>query len=129
MGGVLNAIDRGYFRRAIAESALQQSRALERGEEVIVGVNRYQDAEDHPVPTLVIDPEVERMQVAGLKELRARRDPTRHQAALDRLRRMALDGANVMPALIDAAEADATVGEMMHTLQSVYGTYDGGPEW
>jgi methylmalonyl-CoA mutase N-terminal domain/subunit len=129
MGGVLNAIDRGYFRRAIAESALQQSRALERGEEVIVGVNRYQDEDDHPVPILVIDPEVERMQVARLKELRARRDATRHQAALDRLRRTALDEANVMPALIDAAEADATVGEMMHTLQSVYGTYDGGPEW
>jgi len=67
--------------------------------------------------------------VARVKALRAGRDAARHADALRRLEADATDGANVMPALIEASKADATVGEMMKTLQRVYGTYDGGPEW
>ncbi len=128
MGGVLAAIDRGYFRRRIAESALEENRRIDRGEQVIVGVTRFQD--DHPpIPTLKIDQHVEDQQVARLKQLKRTRDARRHEAALERLRSDAASGANVMPALIAAAQANATVGEMMDTLKTVYGTYDGGPEW
>ncbi|MBP9025617.1 MAG: hypothetical protein KBH81_05665, partial [Phycisphaerae bacterium] len=85
------------------------------------------------IPVLKIDEEVEREQVARLKELKARRDADpasreRHAKALGALREAAACGANVMPALIEASEALATVGEMMHTLEGVYGRYDGGPE-
>lgn len=71
---------------------------------------------------------VEREQVGKLRDMKKRRDKARHTAALASLRQAAMDGANVMPALVEAAEALATVGEMMETLKSVYGPYDGGPE-
>jgi methylmalonyl-CoA mutase N-terminal domain/subunit len=128
LGGVLPAIDRGYFRRSIAESSHRFGQELERGERVIVGVNKYVDSDHPPIDILRIDEQVEREQVARLRDLRARRDAARHAAALRSLRDTAASGANVMPALIDAAEADATVGEMMDALKEVYGVYDGGPE-
>ncbi|HEY3241762.1 MAG TPA: methylmalonyl-CoA mutase family protein [Phycisphaerae bacterium] len=129
MGGVLRAVDRGYFRRAIAESAVEENRRVERGAQVIVGVTRFAEDEPERIPTLKIEQHVEDQQIARLRQLKAQRDPQRHRAALERLRRDAAEGTNVMPALIEAAEADATVGEMMNTLKTVYGTYDGGPEW
>jgi len=129
MGGVLKAIDRGYFRRAIAESSLDQQRKLDRGEQKIVGVTDFVEKGPPGVPTLKITQETEDVQIAKLKALKASRDKVRHRAALERLRQDAHDGRNVMPALVDAAEADATVGEMMDTMKSVFGAYDGGPEW
>ncbi|MBI1826488.1 MAG: methylmalonyl-CoA mutase [Planctomycetes bacterium] len=129
MGGVVKAIDRGYFRRCIAESALDQQRALDRGETKIVGVTDFVEEEPQEIHILQITEETERVQIAQLKELKRARDAKCHAEALDCLRRDARDGANVMPALIDAAEADATVGEMMETMKSVFGAYDGGPEW
>jgi methylmalonyl-CoA mutase N-terminal domain/subunit len=129
MGGVLKAIDRGYFRRAIAESALDQQRQMDRGEIKVVGVTDF--VEDGPpnIPILQISHETERAQVESLKALKKTRDRQRHAAALDRLRRDAQADANLMPALIDAAHADATVGEMMNVMAEVFGRYDGGPEW
>ena len=128
-GGVLPAIDQGYFRRKIAESAMRQARAQEAGELITVGVNRFRDEEDKPIDILQIDQEIEDTQVARLKEMKARRDSGRHRDALDKVREAARAGENMMPSLIEASEADATVGEMMSTMQSVFGTYDGGPEW
>jgi len=81
------------------------------------------------VELLQISQATEDAQVARLKKLKATRDAKKHTAALDRLREDARKGMNVMPALIEAAEADATVGEMMDTMRTVFGTYDGGPEW
>ena len=129
MGGVLKAIDRGYFRRCIAESAHAQQRAMDNGKLKVVGVTDF--IEDGPpgIDTLQITHETEAAQVKRLKELKASRDKTRHAEALARLREDAKADANLMPALIDAAEADATVGEMMSTMKSVFGAYDGGPEW
>jgi len=127
-GGVLPATEAGYFRRAIADSSARFGAEFDRGERVMIGVNKYVEHDYEKIPILVVDEQVEREQVTRLKELRQRRDRQRHQAALIRLRQDAADGANVMPALIEAAEADATVGEMMHTLETVYGRYDGGPE-
>jgi methylmalonyl-CoA mutase N-terminal domain/subunit len=133
LGGVLPAIEQGYFRRAIAESSFRFGQEFDRGERVMIGVNKFQD-DDHPeIPILKIDRKVEAEQVARLKELRARRSADsslrgRHTAALKKLEDAARAGENVMPALIEASEALATVGEMMETLKGVYGTYDGGPE-
>jgi len=129
MGGVLKAIDRGYFRRAIAESAHAQQVAMDEGELKVVGVTDF--VEDGPpgISILQITQETEDVQVKGLKKLKATRNQERHKAALGRLRDDAKSGVNVMPALIDAAKADATVGEMMVTMKSVFGAYDGGPEW
>ena len=129
LGGVVKAIDRGYFRRAIAESSLAEQKRLDAGELKIVGVTDFVEGGPHGIPTLEIAQETETTQIGRLKELKRRRDATRHAAALDRLRKDAKDGANVMPALIDAAKADATVGEMMDAMKTVFGAYDGGPEW
>jgi methylmalonyl-CoA mutase N-terminal domain/subunit len=129
MGGVLKAIDRGYFRRAIAESAQIAQRRIDAGDDKVVGVTDFVDADDPGVEILQISHETEYAQVERLKELKASRDAKRHEAALARLQADAKANANLMPALIDAAKADATVGEMMHTMQTVFGSYDGGPEW
>jgi len=129
MGGVLKAIDRGYFRRCIAESAQSEQKTLDAGERKIVGVTDF--VEDGPpnIDILQISREVEQTQVAKLKKLKASRDAGKHRAALDRLRTDARRNENLMPALIDAAAADATVGEMIDTMKEVFGAYDGGPEW
>ena len=129
MGGVLKAIDRGYFRRAIAESAQAHQRLVDSGELKIVGVTDFVEEGSPGVDILQIGQETEDTQVAGLKKLKADRDGARHAAALERLREDARNSVNVMPALIAAAEADATVGEMMETMKTVFGRYDGGPEW
>jgi methylmalonyl-CoA mutase N-terminal domain/subunit len=127
-GGVLPATEQGYFRRAIADSSHKFGAEFDRGERVMIGVNKHQDDDSPPIDILVIDKKVEDEQIARVRDLKARRDKERHKAALKKLREVAAADQNVMPALIAAAEADATVGEMMNTLKAVYGQYDGGPE-
>ena len=129
MGGVLKAIDRGYFRRCIAESAQAQQRALDSGEAKVVGVTDFVEEGLPGIDILQISQETEDTQVDRLKKLKASRHQNRHAAALARLRQDAKAGANLMPALIEAAKADATVGEMMATMKTVFGSYTGGPEW
>jgi len=132
-GGVLPATEQGYFRRAIADSSHRYGAEFDDGERVMIGVNKYVERDYERIPTLVIDENVEREQVARLRAMKQRRDGDpksrqRHRAALAALRTAATEGGNVMPALIEASEALATVGEMMETLKDVYGPYDGGPE-
>jgi len=129
MGGVLPAIDRGYFRRRIAESSLAEQRRIDAGQQKIVGVTDFTEESSAGIPLLQITQDTEDTQVARLKKLKANRDQAKHKAALQRVRDDAKSGANMMPALIEAAEADATVGELMDTMKSVFGAYDGGPEW
>jgi methylmalonyl-CoA mutase N-terminal domain/subunit len=128
-GGVIAAIEQGYFRRRIAETAMRQNNAFDSGEAVVVGVNKYIDNDYLRVPILKIDPEVERQQVARLKQLKKDRNAKARADALQALDRAARDGANLMPHLIAGAKASATVGEMMNTMAEVFGRYDGGPEW
>jgi methylmalonyl-CoA mutase N-terminal domain/subunit len=128
LGGVLPATELGYFRRAIADSSARYGAEFDRGERIMIGVNKQQEHDFERIPLLKIDESVERGQVARVKDLKQRRDQQRHAAALQQLRETAQAGQNVMPALIDAAEAGAAVGEMMDTLKTVYGQYDGGPE-
>ncbi len=129
MGGVLAAIDRGYFRRSIAESSMAESRRVEAGESIIVGVNAFRDENEKPIEILQIGSDVAERQQQQLAGLRRQRDGAAYRAAIDRLIHDARRGTNVMEALIQASRAGATVGEMMRAMQSVYGTYDGGPEW
>ena len=83
----------------------------------------------HELDILQISQEIGDAQVAQLKKLKVSRDASKHTSALERLREDARRNANLMPALIDAAKADATVGEMMEAMKDVFGAYDGGPEW
>ncbi|QOJ15756.1 MAG: methylmalonyl-CoA mutase [Planctomycetia bacterium] len=128
LGGVLPAVERGYFRRSIADSSARFGAEFDRGERVMIGVNKYTDDDSQTIPILRIEDWVEREQVGRVRELRRQRDAGRHARALAALKGAAAAGENVMPALIEASEARATVGEMMETLRSVFGSYDGGPE-
>ncbi len=123
MGGMLRAIEAGYVQQEIQKSAYEYQRAIERGEQVVVGVNRFQTDHERPIPTLRIDPEIERTQVARLHALRARRDAAKSRAALDEVERRARTTENLMPAILAAVEASATVGEISDALRRAFGEY------
>ena len=123
LGGVLRAIETGYMQREIQQSAYEYQQAVERGEQVIVGINRFQAEENKPIPTLRIDPEIERGQVARVQALRARRDNAKTQAALGEVERRARGAENLMPAILAAVEAKGTVGEISDALRRVFGEY------
>ncbi len=124
-GGALAAIERGDIQREIQDSAYRHQREVESGERRIVGVNCLQDedAGAPPIEVLRIDPELERAQVAAVRALRARREEGPWRAALVAVEERARGGENLMPALVDAALAWATVGEMAHTLRRVFGEH------
>jgi len=124
LGGMIHAIETGFPQREIREAAWQYQREIERKERVIVGVNEYVIDEEEPLDTLVIDPAVEKRQIERVQELRACRDQDRWQGALEALRKAAVDKTNLMPPLIDAAKAYATVGEICNTLKEVFGEYE-----
>jgi methylmalonyl-CoA mutase N-terminal domain/subunit len=125
MGGMVEAVEKGFPQREIQESAYQYQKAVERGEQTIVGVNKYQ-MEDEPggVPILVIDEGVRDHQVERLEQARGRRDKGAAANALEKVRRAARSGENTMPATIDAVRAYATLGEVCDALRDVYGLYE-----
>jgi methylmalonyl-CoA mutase N-terminal domain/subunit len=123
-GGALRAIEQGEIQREIQESAYRHQRQVESGERVIVGVNRFQEAgEETPADILRIDPDLERAQVERVRALRARRDPGLWQSALATLEDHARSGQNLMPALVDAVLAWATLGEIAGRLRQVFGEH------
>jgi methylmalonyl-CoA mutase N-terminal domain/subunit len=123
MGGMLRAIEVGYVQQEIQKSAYEYQRAVESGDQVVVGVNRFQAEEERPIPTLRIDPEIERTQVARLNALRARRDAAKSRAALEEVERRARGTENLMAAILAAVEAYATVGEISDALRRAFGEY------
>jgi methylmalonyl-CoA mutase N-terminal domain/subunit len=127
LGGMLRAIEAGYPQMEIQKAAYEYQQAVERGEQIVVGVNRFQapsqDKRGQSVPTLRIDPEIERSQVARLNALRARRDAAKSRATLDEVERRARSGENLMPAILAAVEAYATVGEISDALRRAFGEY------
>jgi methylmalonyl-CoA mutase N-terminal domain/subunit len=129
LGGVLPAIERGYFRRRIAESAHAEQQRIDAGQRKVVGITDFVEPAEPHEDILQITQHTEEEHVRQLRELRTSRDPQQHAQALARLDADARADRNVMPALIAAAKADATLGEMVETLRRVFGTYDGGPEW
>jgi len=129
MGGVLAAIDKGFFQSEIADASFRYQREIERNDRVIVGVNSYCDAnaEKGGGELLKIDEKVEREQVAALTEVKKKRDADKVKASLERLKNDAKSGANVMYALIDCVEAYASLGEMCDIFREVYGVYEEPP--
>jgi methylmalonyl-CoA mutase N-terminal domain/subunit len=123
LGGMLRAIETGYVQAEIQRAAYDYQQAVERGDQVVVGVNKFQAEEGNPIPTLRIDPEIEREQVARLRALRARRDAASVQAALAEVERRAPTSENLMPAILNAAEAYVTVGEISDALRRAFGEY------
>jgi methylmalonyl-CoA mutase N-terminal domain/subunit len=123
MGGMVEAIERGYPQREIAESAYRFQQAVEARERVIVGVNDFVTDDEPPVGILYIDESAGEKQLAKLDALRARRNPVQVQQALDRLRAGAAGADNTMPLLLDAVRAYATIGEMCDALRDVWGEY------
>jgi methylmalonyl-CoA mutase N-terminal domain/subunit len=123
MGGTLRAIESGYPQREIQDAAYAYQQAVDRGERVVVGVNRFRDGGEHPIPTFRLDPAVEASQIERLRQVRASRDAARVRKELERLAGAARGTENLMPFILDAAAAYATVGEISDALRSVFGEY------
>ena len=124
LGGMVAAIETGYPQKEIHDAAYAYQQAVERKEEVIVGVNEFVTAEERPITLLVIDENVARLQWRKLEELRKRRDNLRVQTALEALGSAASSDANLMPYILEAVRAYATLGEMCDVLRRVFGTYE-----
>ena len=125
MGGIVSAIEAGFPQREIAEASYHYQMQVDRGEKTIVGVNKYvtEGAEDHRIPTLKIDMAVERDQIERLTRLRRERDADRVERALSRLVEAARTSDNLMPYILEAVKAYATVGEICGRLKAVFGEY------
>ena len=123
MGGMLAAIERGFVQREIQQAAYDYQSGIENGSRVIVGVNRYQEGGGPEIPILRIDPEIERQQVERVQTLRARRDQDRVGRALREVESAAGSGRNLLPPIVEAVKAYATVGEISEVLVGVFGRY------
>ncbi len=122
-GGMLKAIESGFVQGEIQKAAYEYQRAVERRDQIVVGVNEFVAEEERAIPTLRIDPQIERTQIARLQSLRARRDASRVSAALAELSRRATTTENLLPAILTAVESHATVGEISDTLRRTFGEY------
>jgi methylmalonyl-CoA mutase, N-terminal domain len=124
MGGTLAAIEGGFQQRQIQESAYRVQREIERAERIVVGVNKFRDEGSATRPALLrIDPEGEHRQVAGLRRVRSERDPAAWEAALRRLEEEARGTGNLLPPIIEAVAAYATVGEIADRLRGSFGVH------
>jgi methylmalonyl-CoA mutase N-terminal domain/subunit len=124
MGGMVQAIERGFPQQEIAESAYRFQQAVDRRERIIVGVNDFVQADEPPIRTLYIDEGAGDTQLAKLEKLRRTRDGDRVARALDSMRDTAASDGNLMPPILDAVRAYATVGEMCDVLRDVWGEYE-----
>src|SRR5262249_42460158 len=129
LGGMIPALEAGFFRREIADAAFAYQRDVDAKRKLIVGVNAFQETEEKPIETLVVDETVEKEQVAGLGKIKKERDGATVSRLLAELRRQAGTKENLLPVLIDAARARCTVGEIMNALAEVFGRYDGAAKW
>jgi methylmalonyl-CoA mutase N-terminal domain/subunit len=127
MGGMVEAIERGYPQKEIAEASYQFQQSVERGEKVIVGVNDFVQTDEKPLEILYIDETTAGLQLERLAALKRRRDNDRVRRALDALKEGAKGTANTMPLLLDCVRAYATVGEMCDALREVWGEYEEVP--
>lgn len=129
LGGMISAIEKGFFRREIADAAFAYQREVDAGRKLIVGVNAFEEAEEKPIETLIVEEGVEKEQVASLRKTKSNRNAARVQQALDQVRSVAGTQQNLMPTLLDAARERCTVGEIMAALADVFGRYDGAAKW
>jgi methylmalonyl-CoA mutase N-terminal domain/subunit len=127
MGGMVDAIERGFPQKEIAESSYRFQQAFERKEKIMVGVNAFVQENEPPIEILYIDESASEKQLAKLERLRTTRDNDAVQRALDRLRETARTTENLMPRILDAVRAYATIGEMCDALREVWGEYEEVP--
>jgi len=123
MGGTLKAIERGFVQQEIQNAAYEYQQKVDHGQAIVVGVNAFQLDEEKPIPLQRIDESLEPKQVERLRALRARRDQAKWQAALKQVEDTARGTGNLMPVIIEAIEANATVGEVSDAMRRVYGEY------
>src|ERR1700723_1143521 len=121
MGGMLKAIERGFVQQEIQNAAYEYQRAVDREDAIVVGVNRFEVGEEKPIPIQKIDPALEPKQIERVRTLRARRDRGPWKAALQGVEDAARSGANLMPRILAAVEAYATVGEISDTMRKGFG--------
>ncbi|MBN1503681.1 MAG: methylmalonyl-CoA mutase family protein [Candidatus Eisenbacteria bacterium] len=128
MGGVVKAIDRGFFQKEIADAAYEYQKKIEQKKAIVVGVNEYViEDEEIEIPILKIDPEVERIQVGRVRALREKRDNGLVKTRLEALKKAAAGPDNLMPLILEAARAYATLGEIIQVLKEVFGEYKERP--
>jgi len=123
LGGMLRAIETGFVQGEIQKAAYDFQRAVETRGQIVVGVNEFVAEQDRTIPLLRINEEIEHAQVARLQALRAKRDAAKTESALAELARKASTAENLLPAILAAVEAYATVGEISDTLRKVFGEY------
>jgi methylmalonyl-CoA mutase N-terminal domain/subunit len=123
LGGVIPAIEAGFFQKEIADSAFRYQQELEQKRRLVVGVNEFKVDEEEPIEILRIDPNLESEQVARVRDVRKQRDQGRCSTALTQLRKAAAGTDNLMPYILEAVRAYATEGEIMNTMVEVFGTY------
>ena len=127
LGGVIPAIEKGFFQREIADAAYRYQKEIDERKRIVVGVNEYMAEEEPEIPILRMDPEGEKRQIERLQRLRRERDNQRVERALDRLRKAAEGTENVMPFILEAAKAYATLGEITDVFREVFGIYRENP--
>jgi methylmalonyl-CoA mutase, N-terminal domain len=127
LGGMVEAIKQNYPQREIAEASFRFQQEVDSGERIVVGVNDYRVEGEEEIPILRIDPALERKQIGRVEAVRADRDGEAAESALSELRETAAGDANLMEPLLDCARARCTEGEIIESLQRVFGTYTETP--
>jgi methylmalonyl-CoA mutase N-terminal domain/subunit len=123
LGGMLKAVERGFVQQEIQNAAYEYQQSVDHEQSIVVGVNRFEVEEEKPIPIQRIDPALEPRQIERVRALRARRDAGPWKKALDGVEEAARSGANVMPRILTAVEASATVGEISDAMRRVFGEY------
>jgi methylmalonyl-CoA mutase N-terminal domain/subunit len=123
MGGSVSAIEQGFIQNEIARSAYEYQRKIEKGEKIIVGLNKFQSEVEETIPLLKVNDSIRQVQAEKLKVLRHRRDNAKKDQLLQILSDRAVSGENLMPAVIEAVENKVTLGEIADTLREVFGEY------
>jgi methylmalonyl-CoA mutase, N-terminal domain len=124
LGGAVEAIEQGFVQREIEDAAFRYQQAVERGEAVVVGVNRYEEHEAEPIELHRLDPEAERGQLERTARVRAERTAEEASRALEEVRRVARSDENLLPPMREALRARSTIGEICDVLREEFGTYD-----
>jgi methylmalonyl-CoA mutase N-terminal domain/subunit len=125
IGGVIAAIEAGYFQKEIADAAYRYQREVEKKEKFIVGVNEFvEENEKVDIPILTVSPEVEKMQRIRLADIKQSRNQESVQNSMNKIKQAAIDGTNLMPVLIEAAHNYVTLGEMIAEMKDVFGIYE-----
>jgi methylmalonyl-CoA mutase N-terminal domain/subunit len=128
LGGMVQAVKEGFPQREIADAAYLLQQEIDSGRRIVVGVNAYDEGDDHPTPILRVDPALERKQIDRLNAVRGRRDAGAVQASLAAVKRAASsERENLMPYLLDATRAHASEGEIVEALQQIWGGYREAP--